>query len=253
MSFAPKDSNRICRRVSEIIEAPQQIWSIQYDAAYFAGHYGRLLMDERYFNFRALYWKTAITAIQPVAEESLMLDYGCGTGQISMAFPNTHYYDIAEYSRELMRKRGKLVYDDVITIPAGKYDFILSSHALEHSPRPFDDLKNFRRFVKPKGHLLLILPVEREFDKTLKADGDYHLYCWTFQTIGNLLHASGWEPLIQTYIYDSFGLGTLSKFLAPQRAVKLSRQLGKVKKSFESMMIVARNDKPGANAELTER
>jgi SAM-dependent methyltransferase len=214
---------------------------MHYNAAYYEGHYGRLMQDEWYFNLRAGYWKTALTAVQAVPEDSLVLDYGCGTGQVSMAFPNTHYYDIAPFSRDLIKKRGRVVYEDNAAIPPGKFDFILSSHALEHSPRPFEELQNFGRFAKPRGHLLLLLPVEHDFRPALKVDGNNHLYCWTFQTIGNLLHAAGWEPLIQTYVYDSYGLGALGKLLPAPRAVALSWQLGRMKRSFKSMMVVARN------------
>lgn len=215
---------------------------MQYDAAYYEGHYGRVLTDDRYFDIRALYWKAAITAVKSVSEDSLLLDYGCGTGQVSMAFKNTHFYDVAEFSRDLIKKRGKVVYEDVESIPSGRFDFILSSHALEHSPRPFEDLVNFGRFCKKSGHLLLILPIERELQKTLTVDTNNHLYCWTFQTICNLLHATGWEPLIQTHVYDSFGLGTLSKWLPARSAVLWSWKLGKVKRSFKSMMVVARKN-----------
>jgi len=214
---------------------------MHYNAAYYEGHYGRLMLDERYFNIRALYWKTAITAVQAVPDENLILDYGCGTGQVSMAFPNTHYYDIAPYSRELIKKRGKVVYEDNAAIPSGKFDFIVSSHALEHSPQPLVDLQNFGRFAKPDGQLLLLLPVECDFRPALKVDSNNHLFCWTFQTIGNLLHAAGWEPLIQTYVYDSFGLGALGRLLPAPGAVSLSWRLGRIKRSFKSMMIVARN------------
>jgi SAM-dependent methyltransferase len=191
-----------------------------------------------------LYWKTAITAVQAVPAGSLMLDYGCGTGQVSMAFPNTHYYDTAQFSRDMVRKRGKIVYEDNAAIPAGRFDYILSSHALEHSPQPFMDLQRFSGFAKPNGRLLLLLPVERDFRKTLAVDDDNHLYCWTFQTIGNLLHAAGWQPLIQACVYDSFGLGTLDRLLPTPRAVTLSWQLGRLKRGFKSMMIVARNGGP---------
>jgi SAM-dependent methyltransferase len=216
---------------------------MHYNATYFENHYGRLMLDDRYFILRAQYWKTAITAVHDVDPKCLMLDYGCGTGQVSMAFPNTHYYDPAEFSRELIKKRDRTVYENIAAIPPGKFDFVLSSHALEHSPRPFEDLQSFVRFVKPNGHLLLILPVESDLQKTLLVDSNNHIYCWTFQTICNLLHATGWEPLVQTYIYDSFGLGALGRLLPSPKAVSLAWQLGKMKKSFKSMMIVARNGK----------
>jgi hypothetical protein len=91
---------------------------------------------------------------------------------------------------------------------------------------------NFRRFGKPTGQLFLILPVERQFQKTLTVD-DNHLHCWTFQTICNLLHATGWTPGIQTYIYDSFGLATLGKLLPPKSAVSWAWKAGCIKKEFK--------------------
>jgi len=181
--------------------------------------------------------------VQAVEEDHLILDYGCGTGQVSLAFPNVHFYDIAEFSRDLIRKRGRIVYEEAAAIPQGTFDFVLSSHALEHSPQPYVDLQNFGRFVKAGGRLLLILPVERDFRRTLNVDSNNHLYGWTFQTIGNLLHAAGWEPLIQTYLYDSFGLGALSKLMPGSQAVNLAWRLGRVRQSFKSMMIVARHGK----------
>jgi SAM-dependent methyltransferase len=225
---------------------------MQYNSAYYEGHYGRLLENEHYFNIRALYWKRAITTVRAVPEESLLLDYGCGTGQVSMAFRNTHYYDVSKFSRNLISQKGRIVYEDTREIPAGKFDFILSSHALEHSPRPYEDLLNFSRFAKSTGQLLLILPVERDFRRTVEVDGNNHLYCWTFQTICNLLHASGWKPLVQTYIYDSFCLGTLSKLLPPQQTVSLAWTLGRLKRSFKSMMIVAANTGSAVARELAQ-
>jgi SAM-dependent methyltransferase len=45
------------------------------------------------------------------------------------------------------------------------YDFVLSSHCLEHVANPLRALHEWRRVVKPKGHLVLILPdPERSFD-----------------------------------------------------------------------------------------
>ena len=49
-------------------------------------------------------------------------------------------------------------------IPNCKYDFVLSSHSLEHMANPIKALKEWQRVVKPGGHFLIVLP--------------YHL--WTF-------------------------------------------------------------------------
>ncbi|HTA31363.1 MAG TPA: methyltransferase domain-containing protein, partial [Candidatus Cybelea sp.] len=145
---------------------------MRYNASYYESHYGRLLDNEDYFGTRCLYWKKAITAVRDIPEESLLLDYGCGTGQVSLAFRNAHFYDVSAFSRDLITQRGKVVFCDAAEIPGGKYDFVLSSHALEHSPRPLEDLINFNRFAKSGGQLLLILPVERDFRPATEVDSN---------------------------------------------------------------------------------
>ena len=180
-----------------------------------------------------------------------MLDYGCGTGQVTAAFRHCDYYDISEESREYVKSKAKTVYQEPGAIPRRQFDFVLSSHSLEHSPRPFDDLISFARYAKHDGHLLLILPIENMFQKAFEVDNNNHLHAWTFQTISNLLLASGWQPLFQAYIYDSFGLAMLSKWLSPENAVLWSWRFGLVRKSFKSMFIVSRNKM--ADREMTGR
>ncbi|MEO7412905.1 MAG: methyltransferase domain-containing protein [Opitutaceae bacterium] len=54
---------------------------------------------------------------------------------------------------------------DLNGIADGGYDFVLSSHCLEHLANPLRALREWRRVVKPKGHLVLILPdPQRTFD-----------------------------------------------------------------------------------------
>jgi len=51
-------------------------------------------------------------------------------------------------------------------IPNGKYDFVLSSHNLEHMANPVKALREWQRVVKPGGHLLIVLPYYRwTFDR----------------------------------------------------------------------------------------
>lgn len=52
-----------------------------------------------------------------------------------------------------------------IPVPDDSYDFIVSSHCLEHCVDPIKVLKEFRRVLKSSGTILLILPhCERTFD-----------------------------------------------------------------------------------------
>ena len=70
-------------------------------------------------------------------------------------------YDAAQpvgrqYLREAVNLQG---------IPDHAYDFILSSHCLEHVANPLAALREWRRVTRPGGHLLLALPdPSRTFD-----------------------------------------------------------------------------------------
>lgn len=51
-------------------------------------------------------------------------------------------------------------------IADGKYDFVLSSHNLEHIANPVKALKEWQRVLKPGGYLLIVLPYYRwTFDR----------------------------------------------------------------------------------------
>jgi SAM-dependent methyltransferase len=50
-------------------------------------------------------------------------------------------------------------------LPSNHYDFVLSSHMLEHSANPIKALREWMRVIKPNGLLLVVLPdKERTFD-----------------------------------------------------------------------------------------
>ncbi|HRE06445.1 MAG TPA: class I SAM-dependent methyltransferase [Opitutaceae bacterium] len=50
-------------------------------------------------------------------------------------------------------------------LPDGSYDLVISSHCLEHVANPLAALAEWRRVVRPGGHLLLLLPdPRRTFD-----------------------------------------------------------------------------------------
>lgn len=47
---------------------------------------------------------------------------------------------------------------DLAELPAQAYDFVVSSHMLEHSANPLKVLQSWNRVLKPEGALLLVLP-----------------------------------------------------------------------------------------------
>lgn len=55
--------------------------------------------------------------------------------------------------RSLIGEAGRL--DDV---PPGSYDALLASHVIEHLANPLGALEQWRRVVRPGGHVLLVVP-----------------------------------------------------------------------------------------------
>ena len=54
---------------------------------------------------------------------------------------------------------------DLRIIPTGKYDFVISSHVLEHIANPIKALREWMRVLTEKGVVILVLPhKERTFD-----------------------------------------------------------------------------------------
>lgn len=54
---------------------------------------------------------------------------------------------------------------DLSSLPERSYDFVVSSNNLEHIANPLRALNEWRRLLKPGGHLLLVLPrKESNFD-----------------------------------------------------------------------------------------
>jgi SAM-dependent methyltransferase len=67
---------------------------------------------------------------------------------------------IAMYSMPSLERGKTIILDgtDLRTVPDADYDFVLSSHNLEHIANPLKALAEWIRVVRPGGHLLLIVP-----------------------------------------------------------------------------------------------
>lgn len=53
----------------------------------------------------------------------------------------------------------------LLGVPDHKYDFVYSSHCLEHMGNPFVALRNWWRVVKPGGYLIVYLPHRDLYEK----------------------------------------------------------------------------------------
>lgn len=210
-----------------------------YNKDYYLRHYSRVFEDKDYYELLSLYWKEAIFYRNNVNPDLAVLDYGCGLGQVSASLSNVTFFDSSEYAVNFLLQRGKNALSRVENIPEKQFEFLLSSHSLEHSPTPANDLKIFHRYLKPGGKLILILPVEVDLKPSLEPDSNQHFQCWTFQTITNLLFYCGWRPVHQTRLYGPFLLNTLGSITSRPQSVKIAYWLSFLKKNYPSLLTIA--------------
>jgi len=77
------------------------------------------------------------------------------------------------------------------SVPNNSFDWVHSSHCLEHMHDPMEALKNWSRILKPGGHMILLVPDEDLYEQGVfpsRFNGD-HKTTWTIQK--NL----SWSPV----------------------------------------------------------
>ena len=85
----------------------------------------------------------------------------------------TYDYDGAEVGYQYITDAT-----DLGAIPDASYDFILSSHSLEHIANPFKALKEWLRVLKKGGLILIIVPDPNyTFDNKRPVTGFEHMMC----------------------------------------------------------------------------
>jgi SAM-dependent methyltransferase len=211
-----------------------------YDEEYYRGQYGAVINDELNYRLLSLYWRELLFVRNKLNPNAKVLDFGSGVGQVSAALPNSVCIDFNPFALAELRKRGRSLVENKNNIPPTEFDYILSSHSLEHSPGPFQDLQDFRAFLRPAGRLVLVLPIETSRKPALQGDWNQHLQAWTFQTITNLLLATGWTPETQRLIYSPYLLRTLGRRISAEAAVQFAMFFGRLKRSTPCMLTIAR-------------
>jgi len=103
------------------------------------------------------------------------IDIGCGSDSVEMyseLFPlmkDVTPWDLADGDAQLMAG-----------VQDNKFDFVHSSHCLEHMIDPIDALKNWFRILKPEGHLVILVPDEDLYEMGTFPSVNNPDHKWTF-------------------------------------------------------------------------
>jgi SAM-dependent methyltransferase len=141
------------------------------------------------------YLKTgnACRFIAPVAEtfcQGRGLDVGAGKWPLKGAMP-------------VELKDG----GDAMDLPEGKFDYIFSSHCLEHLENPVAALKHWKERLRFAGVLFLYLP-HPEMSYWLPQNCQKHLHSWAPASMARLVSDLGFKRVIhsQRDMYWSFSV-----------------------------------------------
>lgn len=135
-----------------------------------------------------------------ISERDDVLDFGCGGGHLLQVLnPGTKTgVEINPAARARAAQLGISVFSSLEELGSKTFSRIVTSHALEHVPSPYEVLAQMRRFLRPDGLLLWLSPMDdwraRHQRSWTANDADMHLYTWTPLLIGNLLSAAGYVP-----------------------------------------------------------
>lgn len=146
-----------------------------------------------------------------------VIDFGCGGGYLlaKINCKNKIGIEINDSAIEQAKNNGISIVKSANEIDDGWADVVISNHALEHTYRPLDEIKNLMPKIKKNGTLIFTTPFEIK-SAFHEEDINQHLYTWSPLNLGNLFKTAGyrivsveilkhrWPPYAK-HIYKYFG------------------------------------------------
>ena len=169
----------------------------------------QLKIDNNFYNEK--YWEWQSTNIdiggkiqaevlfqEYIKADDIILDFGCGSGT-TLKYINCkekNGFEINPYAVKYnIEVNGIKTYCEIDDIPDNYYDVIISNHALEHVPTPYETLLKLKNKLKSNGKIIIYVPsmedemtkLKNQNNKYDENDRDNHLFAWNFQLLSNLL------------------------------------------------------------------
>ena len=115
------------------------------------------------------------------AERALLngkgIDIGCGPDPIT---PDVQRFDVDQGDA-----------NEITNYVKGQFDFVFSSHCLEHMKNPREALHEWWKLVKPGGHIIFIIPDEDLYEQGVFPSRFNHDHKATF----TVSKAKSWSPV----------------------------------------------------------
>jgi SAM-dependent methyltransferase len=149
-----------------------------------------------------------------LSEKSVVVDYGCGSGELlgALLVNRKIGIEVNPHAVKSAAEKNIEVYPDLSSLKNLSIDTVISNHALEHVPFPLFSLSEIYRVLKVNGIFVCCIPVDDwRFQQEFKrSEINNHLHTWTPQLIGNLLVESGFdfENISVRLIHHSWFPGT---------------------------------------------
>jgi len=177
-----------------------------------SAHYADPVAGEKYFSWqREGGAKGAIYNLKFFApfihEDQDVLEFGCGGGYLLAALRCREKIgvEVNPAARAEAAKNGVQTLATLEEISGKTFDRVISSHCLEHVANPYESLCRLRQLLRNDGRLIMLLPIDDWRNQPWAApDINAHLYTWTPQLLGNLLVASGFQPLTIKVVNHTF-------------------------------------------------
>ncbi|MCX6215357.1 class I SAM-dependent methyltransferase [Spirosoma sp.] len=156
--------------------------------------------DQTYFDYQRRMGEFGGWANSPffqpfIKPNDKVIDFGCGGGYLLKALNCAQKLgiEINERARLVATENGIQTVESADHVSDDWADVIISSHALEHTARPLDEILRLKAKVRPGGLIVFIVPSEGAMNSYNPKNPDHHLYTWSPMCLGNLFQQSGYE------------------------------------------------------------